>query len=186
MGFESVWEQENPENMSAQELAQEFKKMWLNAEVDSCMIGMIVPLVTEEVPVWVLLCDGATYQRASYPLLYAAIDPFYRIDADSFFVPDFRGRTIVGAGQGSGLTERSIGDEFGTESVELSVAQLPAHDHSYTKASTLNIDVEGIGVPDPTSVGLPELPSTTGQTGSGNAHPNVQPSGVALWGIIAR
>jgi microcystin-dependent protein len=44
--------------------------------------------------------------------------------------PDLRGRFIVGAGQGTGLSNRNVGDTGGTETSTLTVNQIPAHTHS--------------------------------------------------------
>lgn len=43
--------------------------------------------------------------------------------------PDLRGRFIVGAGQGTDLTLRNVNDKGGSETVTLTVNQLPAHNH---------------------------------------------------------
>ena len=50
--------------------------------------------------------------------------------------PDLRGRFILGAGQGSGLTNRSIRATGGAEMVALTVAQMPAHNHGGLTTST--------------------------------------------------
>ncbi|RVT91402.1 hypothetical protein EOD42_22365 [Rhodovarius crocodyli] len=44
-------------------------------------------------------------------------------------LPDMRGRAVVGAGQGTGLTARALGSTFGTETHVLTYAQMPQHDH---------------------------------------------------------
>ncbi|HHG85444.1 MAG TPA: hypothetical protein ENJ82_11920 [Bacteroidetes bacterium] len=44
--------------------------------------------------------------------------------------PDLRGRFVLGAGQGAGLTNRISNQTGGAESVALSTGQLPAHNHS--------------------------------------------------------
>jgi microcystin-dependent protein len=43
--------------------------------------------------------------------------------------PDLRGRFVVGAGQGVGLSNRNVGDTGGAETVTLTVSQIPAHNH---------------------------------------------------------
>jgi len=43
--------------------------------------------------------------------------------------PDLRGRFIVAAGQGAGLTNRVVGATGGEESHVLSIGELPSHDH---------------------------------------------------------
>lgn len=48
----------------------------------------------------------------------------------TFALPDMRGRVLVHAGQGPGLTLREQGESDGAEQVTLSSAQLPAHNHA--------------------------------------------------------
>jgi microcystin-dependent protein len=64
-----------------------------------------------------LLCDGRAVSRSTYAGLFAAISTAYGTGDGSttFNLPDFRGRTIMGAGAGPGLTARAIGDKPGAE-----------------------------------------------------------------------
>jgi microcystin-dependent protein len=48
----------------------------------------------------------------------------------TFALPDMRGRVLIHAGQGPGLTLRDQGESAGTEQVTLNNAQLPAHNHT--------------------------------------------------------
>lgn len=50
----------------------------------------------------------------------------------TFALPDLRGRTPVGVGQGPGLSSVTEGEMFGQEAVTLNVAQLPPHSHGAT------------------------------------------------------
>lgn len=74
--------------------------------------------------------DGTTYNTADYPNLFAAIGYTYGGSGLTFRVPDKRGRVGVGAGTGSGLSTRNIGEIVGVESVTLNIAQMPSHNHS--------------------------------------------------------
>lgn len=47
----------------------------------------------------------------------------------NFMLPDLRGRTPMGQGQGPGLSPRQMGEETGVESTTLTIAQMPAHNH---------------------------------------------------------
>ena len=47
----------------------------------------------------------------------------------NFGLPDLRGRSLVGFGQGSGLNSYAIGQQGGAESVTLPATALPLHDH---------------------------------------------------------
>jgi len=43
--------------------------------------------------------------------------------------PDLRGRTLIGAGQGPGLSSRALGQQAGEENHQLTVAEMPSHNH---------------------------------------------------------
>jgi microcystin-dependent protein len=87
-----------------------------------------------------LLCDGASYNRADYPDLFSVItDNFGAVDGSSFNVPDLRGRVSVGAGQGTGLTNRVLSDQGGEESHVLSTAELPSHSHGITDSGHTHV-----------------------------------------------
>lgn len=78
---------------------------------------------------WVL-CDGATLQISAYEALYALIGTIYGGDgAQTFKVPDLRGRLPIHKGAGPGLTNRAMGGAFGVEQVTLALANIPAHNH---------------------------------------------------------
>ena len=146
-------------------------------------IGTVLPLAGA-IPSGsnLLACDGASYLRSAYPELFAAIGVTWgSADGTHFNVPDFRGRALIGAGAGSGLTPRTLGDELGEENHLLTVAELAAHTHS-----------EGTTEPIPAVVVPPDgmvavgAAGTTGSTGGDTAHNNMQPSAVINWGIVAR
>jgi microcystin-dependent protein len=50
----------------------------------------------------------------------------------TFALPDMRGRVLIHAGQGPGLTQREQGESAGSEQVTLNNSQLPAHNHTVT------------------------------------------------------
>lgn len=77
-----------------------------------------------------LWADGASYSTSTYPELFAAIGYTHGGSGGTFKVPDKRGRTSVGAGTGTGLTTRLLGQTFGEESVTLNTSQIPSHSHS--------------------------------------------------------
>jgi len=45
--------------------------------------------------------------------------------------PDLRGRFILGAGQGPGLTGRNMGESGGEETHLLTVQEMPPHNHTF-------------------------------------------------------
>jgi len=149
-------------------------------EVMGGLIGVIIPAIFETIPSLNLLpCDGSLYERSDYPLLYDVIDLQFIENSTQFRTPDLRRRVVVGSGSGLAL-----GDIGGSETVILSVNELPAHNHTYDQY-TFGIDIESVGVPDPTGVGQPALPQLTGDTGDGDAHENMPPYFVVDWFVIA-
>lgn len=107
-----------------QDIVANFERELMTPEV-----GTIKPFITADPPQNTLECDGGTYYRVDFPLLYALLDSAFIIDADTFTVPDLRGRVVVGAGTGSGLTPYAVGDIGGTEAVALTVEEMPSHSH---------------------------------------------------------
>ncbi|HEV7737091.1 MAG TPA: tail fiber protein [Chlamydiales bacterium] len=151
-------------------------------EVKSPVIGYITPYITEFPPANVLPCDGSTYLRDDFPALYEAIDPFFIVDADHFTVPDLRGRTVIAAGAGGGLTDRSVGEVLGEETHQLTESELASHVHSIPlTATTLAVEPGEVAVLTP----VPILTQSTGATGGDGAHNNMQPSYVLNYGVIA-
>ncbi|MBD2196624.1 MULTISPECIES: tail fiber protein [Calothrix] len=92
--------------------------------------GMMTEFAGNTAPTGWLLCNGAEYQINSYPALYAVIGTTYGGNGTTTFrVPDRRGRVGLGAGQGAGLTNRTLGQSGGQETVTLNVSQIPSHNH---------------------------------------------------------
>jgi microcystin-dependent protein len=147
-------------------------------------IGSIFPFVgdLDPLPAGLLLCDGTQYTQAQYPDLYDAIDAVYKnVGNQTFVVPDLRGRTPVGAGQGSGLTNRLIGAVGGAEEHILSTSEMPNHKHNqsvFLSTGTTKVPAQG-------NAATVQTASTTEATGGGQAHQNMQPFHVLPFVIVA-
>lgn len=79
-------------------------------------------------PGW-LECNGQSLSAALYPDLFGAIGYAYGGSGANFNVPDMRGRGGIGAGQGTGLSNRVRGQTGGTERHTLSLGEIPSHNH---------------------------------------------------------
>ncbi len=128
-----------------------------------------------------LLCDGSVYSPSTYPALFSAIGNTYGGTSASPLLPDYRGRVIVGAGTGAGLTARSRGQTGGEETHLLTVGEMPSHTHPPGNGGTNFLTVKsGSGSAAGLAAGtVVDQPTVTGSAGGGGAHNNMQPFGVA-------
>ncbi len=79
--------------------------------------------------------DGQLITVGDNDPLFSLIGTTYGGDGRTTFgVPDFRGRSIIHAGQGPGLSDYSEGQTGGAETTTLAIANLPAHTHSFNAA----------------------------------------------------
>lgn len=81
-------------------------------------------------------CGGSIIAIPQNDALFSLIGTTYGGDGrTSFGLPDLRGRVPMHQGTGPGMTPRHVGQRFGTETVTLTLAQLPSHTH-LVQAST--------------------------------------------------
>lgn len=105
--------------------------------------GMISPFGGSSAPSGWLLCNGAAVSRTTYSALFAVIGTTYGSGDTSttFNVPDLLGRTPIGAGAGTGLTTRTLGDKLGSESTVLTSSHIPEHNHTIDHGHSNDIGV---------------------------------------------
>lgn len=92
--------------------------------------GSLFPFAgsSASVPSGYLLCDGSAVARTgTYAALFAVIGTTYGSGNGSttFNLPDLRSRLPIGAGTGTGLTNRVAGTTYGTETHTLVSANIP-------------------------------------------------------------
>lgn len=76
-------------------------------------------------------CNGQLLPIAQNTALFSLIGTTYGGDGRSTTaLPDLQGRAPMHPGRGPGLTERRLGQRGGVETVTLSEAQLPNHNHA--------------------------------------------------------
>lgn len=161
-------------------------------------VGTVAPFIgnTDSVPKNWLLCDGSYVSIDNYPELFRLIGSIYGEVLDGRFkLPDFRGRTLVGAGASDGLSTRLIGEFGGEEQHQLSIAEMPSHNHrpavgandgvdhwwgSDNRIGTPNFDYDGTNSTKPSDGYL--APSyKTNSVGGNSPHNNMPPYSVTNW-----
>ncbi len=141
-----------------------------------------------------LKCDGRAISREFYSQLFDTIGTSFGSGDGSttFNLPDCRGRVLGVLGQGSGLTNRTIGNLVGAETHTLTISEMPSHNHSITDPghthsyinNTNNQNTDNAFASE-TAADDADLSKTTGSsttgitinnTGGGDAHNNMQPT----------
>lgn len=88
---------------------------------------------------WATL-SGQTLSISQNQALFALLGTTYGGNGVSTFsLPDLRGRVILTQGGGIGLTPRTMGEQDGSETTTLSVAQMPTHSHSVALPGAANV-----------------------------------------------
>jgi microcystin-dependent protein len=162
-------------------------KQWLNKMSRAVLIGEIKAYAGSNVPTDWLVCDGSAVSRATYSALYSVIGTTYgsRDGSTTFNLPDFKGRTAIGAGESSatGHAAHTLGQSGGEETHKLTVDDMPSHNHNgvfyYDGAKVWNVAVGGAqGGAQGLCVygtGSGNHTITTPSKGSDGAHNNMQP-----------
>lgn len=151
------------------------------------MLGEVKLFAGTYAPLGWAFCEGQLLSTSTYTSLFMILGTQFGGNGTSnFALPDLRGRTIIGAGQGIGLSYRVQGQTTGLETVALSTAQLPSHNHPVNCASGDGSSKTPVGnVPAvnidgtrqyATSADSAMNSSMIESTGSNTAHSNIQPS----------
>jgi microcystin-dependent protein len=148
------------------------------------------------------LCTGQLLSITQNSALFSLIGTYYGGNGTTnFALPDLRGRLPVGMGQGPGLSNYTIGEQTGSETVTITTQTMPAHTH-FAYASTqdansaspvnnypatlVNPPWTKYWVPDASKTGAP-LPLSTNalsMAGGSQPHNNLMPI-LAVTAIIA-
>jgi hypothetical protein len=133
-------------------------KLAVESWYSDMLIGTVFPWIINPPAGWLLL-DGSTHASTDYPELSALL-PVHLISGANFVLPD-----VENAFPFAVLDEDGGSAVAGSNVLTLTVAQLPAHNHTYTPP-VLTIEAETPSVPIPTAgIGAP---TTTGNTGDGD------------------
>ncbi|WP_417814781.1 phage tail protein [Thalassospira alkalitolerans] len=107
----------------------------------------VLPFAGSSAPQGYLLCDGMEVSVTDYANLFAKIGATFGEASEEglFKLPDLRGRVPVGAGQGEALSDRLLGGGGGEESHQLTIAEMPTHDHGEVTSVNGNHSHSAVG-----------------------------------------
>lgn len=104
-----------------------------SAQASDPFIGQIMCAAFNFAPRGWAELNGQLLPIASNTALFSLLGTQYGGNGTTTFaLPDMRGRMLMHAGQGPGLTSRDQGSSAGAETVTLNNGQLPAHTHTVT------------------------------------------------------
>ena len=146
-------------------------------------------------------CAGQLLSIQQNAALFSLLGTFYGGNGTSnFALPDLRGRLPISQGQGPGLSDYTIGEQTGSESVTITQQTMPTHTHPLhvtnfaAKTPTpganlptvLAAPLTGLYVKDANKTGSPVTlnPQTVGFFGGSQPHENRMPT-LAISIIIA-
>lgn len=98
------------------------------------LIGTVIPYPSAVVPESWHACDGSALSKTEYPELYSVLGSTFGAEtATEFYLPDLRGRTVIGTSGSHALASTG-----GVETQTLTVAQLPSHTHTVSASAASN------------------------------------------------
>lgn len=127
-------------------------------------------------PKW-LQCDGTELSRETYSDLFSEIGEMYGAGngTTTFNIPDFRGRVPMAQGTGIDLSPRTTGDMIGAETHQLTISEMPSHNHTLRlrdSQAANNLSIVRAGNADPVAINA----GAVGNRGNDTPHNNIQPS----------
>lgn len=129
-------------------------------------------------------CQGQLLSISQNTALFSILGTTYGGDGRTTFgLPDLRGRVPAGTGSGPGLSNYSLGQKIGTETVTLTNSNLPSHAHTLSGISELTIksnpndksDTKAL-VPANTPGSTPVTNLNTQNMGGSQSINNIQPT----------
>jgi microcystin-dependent protein len=178
----------------------------LGGAVGAVPAGAVMPFAGADAPAGWLLCAGQVVSRSQFGELFATIGTTYGAGDGSttFALPDLRGRVVAGVDTMGGGTRPNrltsttitggadaVGEVGGGQTHTLTTAEMPSHNHTATSTpqvyseSGANWDLR---YGDGNRLAFnrnTNISTSIGNTGSGNAHNNVQPTMVLNYIIKA-
>jgi len=147
-------------------------------------VGQIMAVAFNFAPQGWAICNGQILPISQNTALFSLLGTTYGGNGTTnFALPDLRGRMLTGQGQGPGLPDVSLGEQGGTATSTLTLANLPPHTHPINASTSLGTtSIPTNNVLANTSDNDKEYTTTansvmmpTGSAGGGQSINNMQP-----------
>ena len=164
---------------------------------EECFLGEIMAFGGNFAPRGWAKLDGQLLAISSNSALFSILGTTYGGDGrTTFALPDLRGRVAIGPRQGQGLTNRTLGQKAGEETVTLTQFTMPSHTHALYASTNMPAGIMQGTNPTNRVFGQPPSaeiystvdsgspaevamsPAAIGNAGQGQGHNNQQPSRV--------
>lgn len=106
-------------------------------------VGSMIMFAGSAAPFGWLLCQGQEISQVTYSELYSIVGSSFNTGGEAvgnFRLPDMRRRVPMGAGgsvpAGAPVTANTVGSSGGSETITLSLTQIPSHNHGGNTSST--------------------------------------------------
>ncbi len=117
------------------------------AKAQEPFVGQVTYFAGNFAPRGWAFCDGQLLAVSQNDALFSLLGTTYGGDGRTTFgLPDMRGRILMHAGNGPGLSQHRLGSKGGSENITLTLPELGVHSHSATlKASSVGADGTSAG-----------------------------------------
>jgi len=100
--------------------------------VSQPFVGQLMLVGFNFAPVGWVQCAGQLLPISQYTAVFSLLGTFYGGNGtNNFGLPNLQGLIPVGMGQGPGLSNYSIGQQGGSQTVSLLTSEMPQHTHTF-------------------------------------------------------
>lgn len=111
-------------------------------------LGSVCVTAGTRCPKDTLPADGQLVAVAGNEALFNLLGTTYGGDGrTNFALPDLRGRVVVQRGEGRGLTNREVGQQFGNLDLQITEANLPPHNHPASSEAQVTLTLRAVRIP---------------------------------------
>lgn len=111
-------------------VVEQIRPRYLPETASPFQVGDVKPSFSANLESGWLWCHGQLVSTSVYPALFGALGYRFGGSGSLFKIPDLRGRSLKGAGQGDNLANYTLGAIGGAENRQLTIAQMPSHNHA--------------------------------------------------------